>query len=557
VAARFVDSVANRVAQVVAEGAAGWSANALGDLMALYDNVTAAVRWCLQHDDGPDRAHLLVAALWGVVHQAHTEEVGALAEAVLDRWPDAGEVLRPDAAATAATCRYMLGDDAGAIALAQEALETADRSPFAGATLRRAIAQATRASGDAEGGARWFEEAGSVARSLGLVALGVEADSARAQILADLGRHDEAAALIGAARAEAVAAGSPVATAWALAIEGSTLLRTDPTGAVPVLEDALAHSRRLDYLAGEGVALRSLAFAALLAGDLAAAAARAAQLLELLLTRGSTYELRLVLDVASTILSRAGRHGPAADLAATAAARPVVSITASVGHELFPLDPTGGRVLGTRDAILVTRAELAVLRHDPGAPAAGAAAPGPTAMDGRVGVFRRAGELWEVGLAGDVVTVRSSKGLEDLASLLSTPGREVHCLDLVGGAVVEGTTGEVLDATARRRYEERVRDLQAEVDEADAHHDPVRAERAQVELDALVDQLTEALGLGGRARAKGSSAERARSTVTQRVRATIRRLDEAHPRLGRHLQASIRTGTFCSYVPESPVRWQL
>jgi ElaB/YqjD/DUF883 family membrane-anchored ribosome-binding protein len=122
---------------------------------------------------------------------------------------------------------------------------------------------------------------------------------------------------------------------------------------------------------------------------------------------------------------------------------------------------------------------------------------------------------------------------------------------------VEGSTGEVLDATARRAYEQRVRDLQAEVDEADAHHDVARADQARAELDALVDQLTEALGLGGRARTKGSSAERARSTVTQRVRATIRRLDDVHPRLGRHLRAAIRTGSFCAYEPEEPTRWQL
>jgi hypothetical protein len=73
----------------------------------------------------------------------------------------------------------------------------------------------------------------------------------------------------------------------------------------------------------------------------------------------------------------------------------------------------------------------------------------------------------------------------------------------------------------------------------------------------VVDELTAALGLGGRARTTGGSAERARSAVTQRVRATIRRIDGVHPRLGRHLRAAVRTGTFCSYTPEEPVRWQL
>lgn len=595
-AARFVDSLAGRVAEVVAQGAAGWSAQALGDLMALYDNVAAAVRWCLEHDDRPDRAHLLVAVLWGVVHQAHTEEVGELAEAVLARWPDRGEALRPDVVATAATCRYMLGDDAGAVALATDGLGLADRSPFAGATLRRAVAQATRAAGDAEGGLHWFDETARVARGLGLGALAVEADAARAQILADLGRTDEALATIRAARAEGEAAGSEVAVAWTQAIEGSILLRTDPAGAVPVLETALSDSRRIGYPAGESVALRALAFAALLVDDVRGAATRAVELLDRLLANGSTYELRAVLDVAAPVLARAGRPGPAADLAATALARPVVSITASVSHELFPLDPTGGRELPTREAILVTRAELGELARPsdpagPGDPArpsdpphpgelvtkvhqergttmtgsasvgrgAGGGRSRPTApMDERVFVLRRAGELWEVGQAGDVVTVRASKGLVDLARLVAQPHREVHCLDLMGASVVEGDTGPVLDDTARRRYEERVRELQAEVDDADAAHDRARAERARAELDALVDQLTEALGLAGRSRrGAGSSAERARQAVTQRIRSTIKRLAEAHPRLGRHLQASVRTGTWCCYTPETDVRWQL
>ncbi len=45
--------------------------------------------------------------------------------------------------------------------------------------------------------------------------------------------------------------------------------------------------------------------------------------------------------------------------------------------------------------------------------------------------------------------------------------------------------------------------------------------------------------------------------MTQRVRSTIRRIEAAHPRVGRHLRVSIRTGTFCAYAPEDPVTWDL
>jgi predicted ATPase len=548
---RFVDHVVGRVTGIIERGAATWSERALDDLLTLYDNIAAAVRWCVANDTDPGRALLLAAALWGVVHQAHTEEIGSLAELVLERWPDPVHPLHADAIATAATCRYMIGDHGRAVAMATAALDEAKASPFAPVTLRRAIAQSRRATGDADGALEWFAGAAEEARRLGLGALAVEADAARAQVLADIGHHDDGLALVASARSEARAAGSEVAAAWTRTIEGSILLRVDPARAASVLESALAESRRLGHAAGTSVALRCLALAALGQGEIRTAAARVAELLDDLLERGSTYELRLVLDVASPVLARAGRRTVAADLAVTALSLPVVSITASVGHELFPLQPAGGRVLPVREAILVTRAEMTALAADD------AAARRFPRADERAGVFRRAGDHWEIGFDGDLTTVRATKGMDDLATLLRADGREVHCLELVGAGVHEGDVGEVLDAAARRAYEQRVRDLQGEIDEADANNDRARAERARLELDALVDQLTAALGLGGRARTPGGAAERARSAVTQRVRATIRRIETVEPRLGRHLQASVRTGTYCSYRPEEPVRWQL
>jgi hypothetical protein len=141
--------------------------------------------------------------------------------------------------------------------------------------------------------------------------------------------------------------------------------------------------------------------------------------------------------------------------------------------------------------------------------------------------------------------------------LLGRPGQEVHCLELAGASDVGGDVGPALDATARRQYEDRIRELQAEVDDARDANDIGRAARAEDELDLLVGQLAEALGLGGRARVRGSSAERARSTVTARIRAAIGRIGAVHPSLGRPLEASVRTGTWCSYRPETDVVWDV
>jgi hypothetical protein len=172
-------------------------------------------------------------------------------------------------------------------------------------------------------------------------------------------------------------------------------------------------------------------------------------------------------------------------------------------------------------------------------------------------VFRREGEYWTVAFDGVVSRLKDSKGLRDIAALLAQPGREIAALDLASPDAMtfkaQGDTGEVLDDRARAAYKARIAELQAEIDDADA--DSSTRERAREELDALADQLAGAYGLGGRARKAGDPAERARKAVTERIRDASAKLARGNPALGRHLKASLRTGTFCIYAPERPVTW--
>lgn len=82
-----------------------------------------------------------------------------------------------------------------------------------------------------------------------------------------------------------------------------------------------------------------------------------------------------------------------------------------------------------------------------------------------------------------------------------------------------------------------------------------RAESARDERDFLVRELT-AAGLAGRSRRLGDEAEKARKTVTARIRHTIGRITRAHPELGDHLAACVRTGMRCGYHPRTPMTWQ-
>ncbi|MFI0010383.1 ATP-binding protein [Streptomyces globisporus] len=196
-----------------------------------------------------------------------------------------------------------------------------------------------------------------------------------------------------------------------------------------------------------------------------------------------------------------------------------------------------------------------------------AAPPGPdtaAAQDGASAEFRRNGPVWQLRWDGVTVHIPDAKGLRDLHSLLGLPGADVPAVRLLapeGGdlAVAAGQFGgdPVLDEEAKRRYKEHLDRLDAEIDRAAARDDTQQVEKYGRERQALLDELRTAAGLGGRARRLGDQTERARKTVTARIRDTLRKLDTLHPALAAHLKASVTTGTTCAYRPEHSPDWRL
>jgi tetratricopeptide (TPR) repeat protein len=206
---------------------------------------------------------------------------------------------------------------------------------------------------------------------------------------------------------------------------------------------------------------------------------------------------------------------------------------------------------------------------DIGMPAVGAAADQilanlstPPAIERDSGVFRRDGAVWELGYAGRTVRIPHAKGLADLAVLLRQPGEPVHVSELVSAQapdteVAARSGDEVFDARARREIRGRLDALAADRDEAEAAGDTVRAARAKAERDELVHALTLAVGRDGRPRILGDGLERARKSVTARMRNSIRRIGAEHPDLTRHLDRAVDTGVWCVYRPEHPIEWKL
>jgi hypothetical protein len=184
-------------------------------------------------------------------------------------------------------------------------------------------------------------------------------------------------------------------------------------------------------------------------------------------------------------------------------------------------------------------------------------------------VFRRDGDVWRLVHAGREVRLRDSKGLRDIARMLAEPARPFPAVELAGavGALRHasapdelheaGDLGELIDAQAREAYRRRLADLDEEIDDADRAADIERSARAAAEKQALVDQLAAAYGLGRRPRRTGDPAERARQTVTARIRDALGRIEAAHPDLGLHLRRSVRTGRVCVYEPDTPIEWSV
>ena len=145
----------------------------------------------------------------------------------------------------------------------------------------------------------------------------------------------------------------------------------------------------------------------------------------------------------------------------------------------------------------------------------------------------------------------------DLAYLLSRPGEAVSVLELANdpGAGPTARGAPALDERARREIRDRLHELDGDEAEAEAIGDTERAALAREQRQILAEAVARDFGLHGRARRVGDPVERGAKTVSTRIRRTIATVGRSHPELGRHLERSIDTGTWCAYRPAEPVDW--
>lgn len=202
-----------------------------------------------------------------------------------------------------------------------------------------------------------------------------------------------------------------------------------------------------------------------------------------------------------------------------------------------------------------------------------------TPQSPRTNTFRKDGDYWTLVYGQQEIRLRDRRGLAYIAQLLSQPERDVAAFDLqaaAGGRRVAapradsqwgrgqeslcvdgfGDAGEVLDAHAIAEFRRRMEELCEDLHEAEENFDSERAAAVRVQKNWIAEQLRSALGLGGRRRKSGDTAERIRKAVSKAIREAIAAIEREHPALGRHLNVSIRTGHLCCYEPAEPVTWE-
>jgi predicted ATPase len=544
---RLAAAMASEATELLIEGSQRWTGDLIARITMRASSFVASLDWCIQHDEDPRRAYALFVPLFAPAQQ-RAADVRAVGNRLYERWPDEPGPLRAEALAVRATAHVLGSDFEAGARFAEDAIADPHGTGIATVVAERALTLAAIGRGDHAEALVHARRGQVAAASVPLPPFERELRGFEAALVDITGDPASASVLATEVVVDSVAADDPLTEIWARLVTAMIAIRDDRVAdAGEQVDLAQRRSAAIDDAWWGGPIFRARALLAAHAtsedGWIAsrelwrAAIERSARL-------GDLPELTLTLSTAAAAASEHGHHDAAEALLAASPHVPALTVL----PEVYERAAEPARTSPAHGLVTAVRAALEAL-GDAGPPVADRS---PSPGSGRM---QREGEVWALTFEGKTVRLRDLKGLSDIASLLARAGEEVHCLELMGAADVGGEAGPALDDRARREYQARILELQQEVDEAKDANDPARADRAEIELDALVTELSSAFGLSGRSRSTGSSVERARTAVTYRVRAAVKKVAEQHPALGRHLSHSVRTGTWCAYRPEHEVRW--
>ena len=512
-----------------------------------FSVIRAVARHCVAHDETPDRALAMTKPLWWLEDIGHQTEASDLIGEILTRWPEPTASAGMAYAVRGAFLRLARRVDEAARA-SRVAISSGD--PVAVAMAHRTLGHIARNRSEWADAIAHYDAGVEAARAVDEIAFALEIEMHTAMTQARMGDLDRGVARL--RRLELESRPHPLCHNWIRLFLAWLVMPIDHDEARAIADAVIAGRDHESSSWAVATAHVDLGVAAGLDGDLPVAARHLAESLERFVDIHNTTDVVLVYAAAAATLNAAG-DTVGAGHAVTMLDR-LLDLGAFGPFELELYERIGGLPERERTPTGVSwvRVRDALRRL-----AAGPVPDELAAAEATGAIFRRSGDHWVVGLDRAPVPVIDSKGMADLAALLARPGQEIAALDLMGAQVVAGTAGELSDAAARVAYQDRIRTLQEEIESATAADDVGRVETAQDEMDRLVTHLSAAYGLGGRGRAAGDTAEKARSAVTWRIRSAINRLRDVAPDVADHLDRSVKTGRFCVYDPAEPVSWRL
>jgi hypothetical protein len=179
-------------------------------------------------------------------------------------------------------------------------------------------------------------------------------------------------------------------------------------------------------------------------------------------------------------------------------------------------------------------------------------------------LLRRSGSIWTVRFAGLERMMPHRVGFQLLSVLLSNPGREFECPQLIVLAGADGGDKSPEAPELSRHSESRqevfdaqyLSEIREEISRLDAKKGATGLTDAEEsDFAKLRATLRSSLTRTGRSRNLSSASENARVRVQKGVARIIDHIDKQLPALAEHLRTSVQTGELVRYVPSVPTPW--
>ncbi len=182
------------------------------------------------------------------------------------------------------------------------------------------------------------------------------------------------------------------------------------------------------------------------------------------------------------------------------------------------------------------------------------------------------GDYWKVCFQGKSKTVRNLKGMRYIVYLLSNPGQDISILKLMSGIETmprdldeeyDSATDEQL-ADAGMKTGGRITERKSEAAFGEAQRllgelNKVRETKIPMEIDAAQKEYDDYMKNYVNTVKQDNidpQFEKERKRIWKSIKTAIDNIGKNHSELGKHLEATIKTGVYCSYIfQEEPIDW--